>query len=109
MRVLRSLLYGYAGAVLAGLLVAVAGVGFELSHETVISGATIFGIIFGSAGLSLEHVFKATVWLTDVANFAAFNAVYGAAFGDAPPVRSTVCSGLMLPGALVEIEVTAHV
>ena len=53
MRVLRSLLYGYAGAVFAGLLVAVAGVGFELSHDTVISSATIFGTIFGAAGLTL--------------------------------------------------------
>ena len=59
------------------------------------------------ADLELEHVFKATVWLTDMSNFAAFNKVYGATFGAAPPVRSTVCSGLAFPAALIEIEVTA--
>lgn len=52
-RVLRALLYGYAGAVLAGLLVGFAGAGFGLAHETVVSTATIFGTIFGLAGLGL--------------------------------------------------------
>jgi reactive intermediate/imine deaminase len=60
------------------------------------------------AGVDLEAVVKATVWLTDVADFAAFNRVYGAAFADAPPVRSTVVSSLVLPGAKVEIEVIAY-
>ena len=64
--------------------------------------------ILADSGASLAQVFKATVWLTDVGDFAAFNRVYGAAFGDAPPVRSTVVSGLVLPDALVEIEVTAY-
>lgn len=61
-----------------------------------------------AAGLGLGNVVKATVWLTDAADFAAFNKVYGSAFGDAPPARSTVVSGLMLPGAKVEIEVVAY-
>ena len=60
------------------------------------------------AGVELDAVIKATVWLTDVADFAAFNRVYGAAFADSPPVRSTVVSGLVLPGAKVEIEVIAY-
>ena len=32
----------------------------------------------------------------------------GVAFADAPPVRSTVVSGLVMPGAKVEIEVIAY-
>ncbi len=60
------------------------------------------------AGLDLDDVVKATVWLTDMAHFAAFNRVYAAAFGDAPPARSTVCSALALPEALIEIEVVAY-
>ncbi len=60
------------------------------------------------AEVGVDAVVKATVWLTDVADFAVFNRVYGAAFPDAPPVRSTVVSGLVLPGAKVEIEVIAY-
>ena len=60
------------------------------------------------AGCGLDAVVKATAWLTDTANFAAYNEVYGAAFGDTSPCRSTVCSALMRPGALVEIEVMAY-
>ncbi len=60
------------------------------------------------ADTGLSAVVKATVWLTDVADFATFNRVYGAAFPDTPPVRSTVVSGLVLPGAKVEIEVIAY-
>ena len=66
------------------------------------------GVILGEAGLALEHVVKATVWLTDIGDFAAFNQVYAAAVGDLPPARSTVCSALALPGALIEIEVVAY-
>lgn len=60
------------------------------------------------ADLDLTAVVKATVWLTEVGDFAAFNRVYAQAFPDAPPVRSTVVSGLVLPGAKVEIEVIAY-
>ncbi|MCC6708974.1 MAG: RidA family protein [Gammaproteobacteria bacterium] len=60
------------------------------------------------AGVELSAVVKATVWLTEVGDFAAFNRVYAEAFADAPPVRSTVVSGLVLPGAKVEIEVIAY-
>jgi reactive intermediate/imine deaminase len=61
------------------------------------------------ADAGLANVVKATVWLTDVADFAAFNRVYAEVFaGQAPPARSTVCSALVLPGARVEIEVVAY-
>ncbi len=60
------------------------------------------------ADCDLAHVIKATVWLVDVDDFAGFNAVYARYFGDNPPARSTVCSGLMMRGARVEIEVVAY-
>lgn len=60
------------------------------------------------ADVGLEAVVKATVWLTDIADFPLFNRVYGAAFAERPPVRSTVCAALVLPGAKVEIEVLAY-
>lgn len=65
-------------------------------------------VLLGMAGLGLDSVCKATVWLTDVSDFPAFNRVYAAAFGESPPVRSTVVSGLVLPGAKIEIEVMAY-
>jgi 2-iminobutanoate/2-iminopropanoate deaminase len=61
-----------------------------------------------SHGAGLDDVVKATVWLTRVEDFASFNATYAAVFGGHKPARSTVCSPLMLPQALVEIEVVAR-
>jgi 2-iminobutanoate/2-iminopropanoate deaminase len=58
-------------------------------------------------GLGLKDVVKATVWITDAANFSAFNAAYRARMPDPLPTRSTVVSGMVLPGALIEIEVVA--
>ncbi|MGR8921449.1 MAG: RidA family protein [Gammaproteobacteria bacterium] len=66
------------------------------------------GDVLALAGLTLTDVVKSTVWLTDIADFPAFNRVYAGAFPDSPPARSTVCSALALPGALVEIEVVAY-
>jgi 2-iminobutanoate/2-iminopropanoate deaminase len=63
--------------------------------------------ILAAAGSSLDQVVKTTIFLHDMADFAAVNAIYGAAFSDAPPARSTVqVAGLPL-GALVEIEAIA--
>ncbi|MSR15785.1 MAG: RidA family protein [Gammaproteobacteria bacterium] len=64
--------------------------------------------LLAEAGCNLEHVVKITVWLVDRADFAHFNQVYAEYFGHQPPVRSTVVSGLVLPGALVEIEAVAY-
>jgi reactive intermediate/imine deaminase len=64
--------------------------------------------ILEEASLDLSNVIKATVWLTDLNDFGAFNKVYKSAFPDSPPARSTVCSQLALRGALVEIEVIAY-
>lgn len=68
--------------------------------------------ILKTAGLGLGNVVKATVWLQRVEDFAEFNAAYEACFRAATsqaPARSTVRADLMVPGALVEIEVMARV
>lgn len=59
-------------------------------------------------GATMTDVVRATIWLTDVTDFAEFNAVYAEFFPENPPARSTVCSTLMLPDAKVEIEVTVY-
>ena len=53
MRVLQALLYAYGGAVLAGLLVAGAGFGFDMSLQRIVSTASITGMVFGVAGFTL--------------------------------------------------------
>ncbi len=52
-KVMKSVAWGYAGAVLAGLIVAVIGVVFGLSVETVATAAAPTGVVCGVLGLSL--------------------------------------------------------
>ena len=63
--------------------------------------------ILGESGLSLDNVVKATVWLTEPSDFAAFNAVYAKRLPAPFPARSCVVSQLVLPNARVEIEIVA--
>ncbi|MCE8556426.1 RidA family protein [Ruegeria pomeroyi] len=65
--------------------------------------------VLAESGATLADVAKTTVWLTDLAHFAEFNAAYAEAFGKDLPARSTVTSALAIPGALVEIEAIASV
>ena len=60
-----------------------------------------------AGGCGPEHVVKVNAWITDRSDFAIFNQVYAMMFSDAPPVRSTVISELLIPGAKVEIEAIA--
>jgi 2-iminobutanoate/2-iminopropanoate deaminase len=63
--------------------------------------------ILATVGADLSDVIKATAWLTDPKDFAGFNEEYARHFSVAPPARSAVCSALVLPGYLVELEVVA--
>jgi 2-iminobutanoate/2-iminopropanoate deaminase len=65
--------------------------------------------VLQAAGCGLGDVVKTTVFLTDMADFAAMNQVYGAWFGDSPPARSTVGVAALPLGARVEIEAVARV
>lgn len=59
------------------------------------------------AGLGLGDVVKTTVYLADMADFAAMNEVYGAAFGAEPPARTTIAAAGLPKGARIEIECVA--
>jgi reactive intermediate/imine deaminase len=61
------------------------------------------------AGSSLERVFKCTVFLTNIADFAKMNEVYATYFPKDPPARSTVAGSGLALGARVEIECMATV
>ncbi len=63
--------------------------------------------LLAAAGLTLGHVVCSRVYLTNAADFAGMNAAYRQAFGEAPPARATVTSGLAGPDFDVEMTFTA--
>ena len=60
-----------------------------------------------SAGSSLDRAVKCTVFLADIKDYAAMNAVYATYFPKDPPARSTVAGSGLALGARVEIECMA--
>lgn len=66
--------------------------------------------ILEAAGSDLSHVLRCGVFLTDIRDFAAMNAVYARVFGDHRPARTTVeVSQLPMNGLRVEIDCIAYV
>ncbi|HEX6129550.1 MAG TPA: RidA family protein [Candidatus Limnocylindria bacterium] len=63
--------------------------------------------ILDAAGTSPERVIKTTIFLADMADFAAVNEVYARHFSPPYPARSTVAVAGLPKGALVEIEAVA--
>lgn len=63
--------------------------------------------VLGAAGLTLANVVKATVYMKDLADFAAMNAVYGEFFGTPAPARATVEVSRLPRDVRVEIDVIA--
>jgi 2-iminobutanoate/2-iminopropanoate deaminase len=63
--------------------------------------------VLEAAGSGLEQVVKTTVFLANMDDFAAMNAVYGKYFWRNPPARSTVAVAKLPLNALVEIETVA--
>jgi 2-iminobutanoate/2-iminopropanoate deaminase len=64
--------------------------------------------VLASAGASLQHVVKTTVFLTRMQDFQAMNTVYESYFSEGiPPARSTVAVAELPRKALVEIECVA--
>lgn len=62
-------------------------------------------VVVEAAGLTMDHVAKTTVFLQNMADFAAMNAVYAEFFTEGNyPARSAVEVGALPKGALVEIE-----
>jgi enamine deaminase RidA (YjgF/YER057c/UK114 family) len=64
---------------------------------------------FAAAGGSLDDVLKAQVFMTDLADFNAFDEVWKEYF-KVPPARTTIgTSGLLVAGTLVEIDLIGHI
>ena len=64
--------------------------------------------VLAAAGTSMEKAVKTTCFLADIADFAAFNEVYGKYF-TMKPARSCVAAKALPKGALVEVEVIAEI
>jgi 2-iminobutanoate/2-iminopropanoate deaminase len=110
----------YSQAVRVGDLVFASGqVGFDPTTGLVVEGGIEpqttrvlenVKAVLAAAGLQLAHVVKTTVFLKDMGDFAAMNAIYAkylAPEGVVPPARSTVEVARLPKDALVEVEVVA--
>jgi 2-iminobutanoate/2-iminopropanoate deaminase len=64
--------------------------------------------VLDAAGASIADVVKTTVFLADIHDFAAVNAVYARHMPDPAPARSTFAVGALPKGGLVEIEAIAR-
>jgi 2-iminobutanoate/2-iminopropanoate deaminase len=109
----------YSQAIRAGDLLFVSGqIAMDPATGTVIEGGVAeqthqvlknAAQILAAGGSSLGDVVKTTVYLTEMANFAAMNEVYGQYFTGEPPARATVAVVGLPKDVLVEIDLIARV
>jgi 2-iminobutanoate/2-iminopropanoate deaminase len=109
----------YAQAIAAGGLVFIAGqtagvpgsqalAAMDIAEQTTACIERIRQVVEQEGG-TLANVVKTTCFLSDITNFADFNAAYAEAFGNSTPTRSTIQVGAFPEGLLVEIEAVAVV
>lgn len=65
-------------------------------------------LVLQEAGYMLADVVKLHAFITDQANYAAYSAVRKEYFPEDPPASTAVVTGLLIPGALLEIDVVAY-
>jgi 2-iminobutanoate/2-iminopropanoate deaminase len=107
----------YSQAVVHGKMVYTAGqVALDPATMELVQGSvaeqtdralTNLRAVLAAAGTGLDRVLKTTVFLVDMADFAAMNEVYARHFGSHRPARSTVAVAGLPKGARVEIDVVA--
>ena len=107
----------YSQAIVAGELVFCAGqIGLDPKTGEIVSGdikeqtrrvLDNLAAVLEAAGSGLDRVTKTTVFLTDLAEFAAMNEAYAERFGSHRPARSTVPVAGLPRGGRVEIECIA--
>ena len=109
----------YSQALVAGSFVFTAG---QVAHDPATMELVSGGIqeqttqvfrnlraVLTAAGSRFDRVVKATVYLSDMADFPAMNEVYAREFGTHRPARSTVAVRTLPKNALVEIDLVALV
>jgi 2-iminobutanoate/2-iminopropanoate deaminase len=107
----------YSQAILSGDFVFCAGqLGVDPATGQLVEGVEAqadralrnLAAVLDAAGASWSDVVKTTVFLADIADFDAMNAVYIRHMPDPPPARSTFQVGALPRGGLVEIEAIAR-
>ena len=78
--------------------------GIEPETERVMANLTA---VLEAAGCAWSDVVRSSVFLIDMADFAAVNAIYATYVSDPPPARSTVAVAALPKGARVEIDLVA--
>jgi 2-iminobutanoate/2-iminopropanoate deaminase len=109
----------YSQGVRAGQLIFVSGQGpIDPSTGGLIEGdigaqtRRVFeniGAILKAGGVSFDHVARVTVYLADMNDFAAMNAVYAEYFGAPSPARTTIQAARLPRDMRIEIDVIAMV
>jgi 2-iminobutanoate/2-iminopropanoate deaminase len=102
----------FNGTVTYGNLLFIAGVGYHQEGDIKVHTKGVLDSIkrqLESAGSSMEKVLKCNVYLADLKDYAAMNEVYQGAFGDEPPVRTTIAAAGVPGNSLVEIDVIAYI
>ncbi len=79
--------------------------GVEAQTERALRNLTA---VLDAAGATMADVVKTTLFLADINDFTAVNAVYGRFMPDPPPARSTIQVGALPKGGRVEIEAIAR-
>jgi 2-iminobutanoate/2-iminopropanoate deaminase len=79
--------------------------GVEAQAERALRNLTA---VLAAAGATWGDVVKTTIFLADIADFAAVNAVYATFMPDPPPARSTFAVGALPKGGRIEIEAIAR-
>lgn len=94
-----------------GNLIFISGVGYHEAGDIKVHTKGVLDAIkaqLESAGSSMEKVLKCNVYLNDLKDYKEMNEVFQGAFGDEPPVRTTIAAAGGIPGnSLVEIDVIA--
>ena len=107
----------YSQAVASGELVACSGqLGLDPTTGELVEGVEAqaeralrnLEAVLDAAGCSMADVVKTTIFLADIADFAAVNAIYARYMPEPPPARSTFAVAALPKGGLVEIDALAH-
>ena len=106
------------GIIAGGLLFASGQIPLDPATGTIVSGGieaqahqafTNVKNLVEAAGTTMSAVLKVTVFMADMADFAAVNAIYAQYFTEPYPARSAVAVKSLPKGALREVEVIARI
>ena len=108
----------YSQAIRAGTFLFASGqIPLDVSTGQIVPGGIVeqthqvlknLGAVLSAAGVSYSRVVKTTVYLADMAEFAAMNEVYGTYFPSPAPARATIQAARLPRDVRVEIDLVAY-